>query len=94
MLDYSQLLVGVVPLVAVIFGLVEFSKSLGLKGNALTIFSLVLGLAFGMAYKIAETGVPVGFASWFAAVVFGLALGLVASGFYDFADKRLPKTGP
>jgi hypothetical protein len=94
MFDYSSLLVGVVPLVAVIFGLVEFSKSLGLKGIALTIFSMILGLAFGIAYKIAETGIPTLFGGWFATIVFGLALGLVASGFYDFADSRMPRVGP
>ena len=60
----------------------------------LTVFSLVLGLAFGMAYKIAESGLPVSFAGWFAVIVFGLALGLVASGFYDFANKRMPRVGP
>jgi hypothetical protein len=94
MFDYANLLVGVVPLVVVIFGLVEFSKSMGLSGKALTIFSLLLGCAFGSAYKIAESGLPASFAGWFALLVFGLALGLVASGFYDFANKRFPKTGP
>ena len=94
MTDLSQLLVGGIPLLIVIFGLVEFSKTLGLKGNWLTIFSLFLGLAFGFAYKIAESGIPASFAGWFVMVVFGLALGLITSGFYDFADKRLPKVGP
>jgi len=31
------------------------------------------------------------FAGWFSTVVFGLMLGLVASGLYDFADTRMPK---
>ena len=94
MIDLTQLLVGGVPLLIVIFGLVEFSKSLGLKGNLLTCFSLLLGLLFGFAYKIAETGLPTTFAGWFVMVVFGLALGLITSGFYDFADKRLPRLSP
>jgi hypothetical protein len=94
MTDLTQLLVGGVPLVLVIFGLVEFSKSLGLSGKWLTIFSLLLGLAFGFAYKIAEAGVPTAFSGWFVMIVFGLALGLITSGFYDFADKRFPKVGP
>jgi hypothetical protein len=91
MFDISNLLVGVVPLVAVIFGLVEFSKSLGLNGRALTVFSLVLGLVFGLGYKLAVVGVPGNYAGWFEAVVFGLAIGLVTSGFYDFANARFPK---
>ena len=36
----------------------------------------------------------VAFNGWFVLVVFGLALGLTASGFYDFANKRFPKIGP
>lgn len=93
MFDFSTLLVAGLSLIIVIFGLVEFSKSLGLKGKALTIFSMLLGVIFGIAYKISETGViPTEFAGWFAVIVFGLALGLVASGFYDFADSRFPKT--
>ena len=91
MSDFTSLLVGGIPLMIVIFGLVEFSKSLGLTGKALTVFSLILGLLFGIAYQIAASGVPVGFAGWFGILVYGLALGLVTSGFYDFADSRLPK---
>jgi hypothetical protein len=86
-----NLLVGSIPLMAVIFGLVEFAKSLGLGGKKLSVISLVLGLIFGVGYQLATSGMPVGFAPWFAVVIFGLALGLVTSGFYDFADSRWPK---
>lgn len=89
--DISSLLVASIPLLAVIFGLVEFSKSLGLSGKALTVFSLILGLLFGLAFRIAMLGLPVAFSGWFEAVVFGLAIGLVASGFYDFANSRFPR---
>ncbi len=90
----AMLVVGSIPLTIVIFGLVEFSKSLGLSGKGLTILSLVLGLAFGVAYQISTAGVPAGFAGWFTVVIFGLALGLVTSGFYDFANSRMPAIGP
>jgi hypothetical protein len=91
MTDFTQLLIGGIPLLAVIFGLVEFIKSFGLKGNWLTVTSLLLGLAFGIAYRFAVDGVPLGFAAWFAVIIFGLCLGLITSGFYDFANKRFPK---
>jgi hypothetical protein len=94
MTDLTQLLVGGIPLLVVIFGLVEFSKTFGLSGRWLTLVSLLLGIAFGVAYKIATEGVPVGFAGWFVMLIFGLALGLITSGFYDFANQRMPKTGP
>jgi hypothetical protein len=90
MIDYSQLLVGAVPLVVVVFGLVEFVKSLGLTGRWLTVTSLLLGLVFGIAYRVSADGVPVGFGPWFTVVFFGIALGLIASGFYDFANDRFP----
>ena len=89
-MNFDTLLVGSIPLIAVIFGLVEFFKSLGLKGRALTITSLLFGVAFGIAYQITAGGVPATFPGWFEAVIFGLAIGLVASGFYDFANSRWP----
>lgn len=94
MIDLNSMLVGGVPLFIVIFGLVEFSKSLGLAGKKLTVFSLLLGLIFGVAFQLANGGIPAGFAGWFTVAVFGLALGLVASGFYDFANSRIPKVNP
>ena len=94
MTDFTQLLVGGIPLLLVIFGLVEFAKSLGLTGRWLTVTSLLLGLVFGIAYRFAVDGTPVGFAAWFVVIVFGLALGLITSGFYDFANKRFPRVTP
>lgn len=88
MIDLTKLLVGGIPLLLVIFGLVEFTKTLGLKGRWLTITSMLLGTAFGIAYRFTQGAPPGGFASWFIVIVFGLALGLITSGFYDFADKR------
>ncbi len=92
MFDLSSLLVGSIPLMVIVFGLVEFVKSLGFTGKVLTVVSMVLGIIFGMAYQIAASGLPVGFPGWFAVIIFGLAIGLVASGFYDFANARWPKT--
>ncbi len=89
-MDVTTLMVGGIPLVAVIFGLIEALKSLGLKGRWLALVSLLLGLILGILYKIAASGMPVGYAAWFAVVIFGLALGLITSGFYDFADARFP----
>ena len=56
MSEITSVVVGSVPLMAVIFGLVEFSKSLGLAGKKLTIISMLLGVAFGVAYQIAVSG--------------------------------------
>ena len=90
MTDFNALLVGGIPLVVVIFGLVEFIKSLGLAGKPLTIVSLALGLIFGLAYQVSVNGIPIAYGGWFEAVIFGLAIGLVTSGFYKFVDDRFP----
>jgi hypothetical protein len=89
-MNFDTLMVGSIPLM-VVFGLVEIIKSFGLKGNILTVVSLLLGLAFGIAYQVAQTGTPFGFAAWFTVIMFGLLIGLVASGFYKFASDRFPK---
>lgn len=89
MFDFSTLLVSGIPLVVVIFGLIEFIKSLGAGGKLLTIISMLLGVVFGFAYQL-SLAMPTGFAGWFGVAVFGLGLGLVASGFYKFIDSRLP----
>ncbi len=90
MMDFSTLLVAGIPLTVVVFGLVEMVKSLGLKGAWLTLISLLTGLTFGAAYQIAQAGLPGDFGGWFAVVVFGLTLGLVASGFYKWSNARFP----
>jgi len=90
MQDFSTLLIGGIPLIAVIFGLIEFLKVFGLKDRVLTICSLLLGLILGVAYKL-TLGLPVDYAGWMAVIFFGLAIGLTTSGIYDFLNTRFPK---
>lgn len=94
MFDISVLLVKGIPLVAVIFALVEVIKSFGLSGKIVTLLSMLLGILFGIAYQIAEVGMPAGFSGWFEVVIFGLMLGLIASGFYKFIGDRVERTVP
>jgi len=79
-----------IPLVFVVFGLVEFAKKMGLAGKAATVGSLVIGTAIGIGYQL-TLGVPAVYAGWFSAGFYGVALGLTASGVYDFVDARAPK---
>ena len=83
-MDFTQYLVAGVPLVLVVLGLVEWVKSLGLTGVAVKFVSMAIGLVLGIGYQL-SIAVPIGFSGWFDASVFGLALGLVASGIYDAA---------
>jgi hypothetical protein len=89
-MDFNNLLVGTIPLMLVIFGLVEFIKSFGISGKPLTILSMLLGVAFGIAYQFYLVGFPLVYSGWFEIIIFGLAIGLAASGFYKFVNNRIP----
>lgn len=83
-----------VPLLFVVLGLVEWIKGVGLKDPVwIRVASMLVGLLFGGGYMIAEAGVPDAFAGWFALVVYGIGLGLVASGIYDVGGALLEKVG-
>lgn len=82
--DFSPLLI-----LAMIFGLVEFFKKLGVQGNASMIMSMALGVALGVLFQVAELYPQINV--WFQIGVFGVLFGLAASGFYDFANKRWPQ---
>jgi uncharacterized membrane protein YeaQ/YmgE (transglycosylase-associated protein family) len=88
-MDIVNAVVGGVPLILVVFALVEFSKSLGATGKLLTILSFALGFAFSFAY-IATKAMPVDPFGWFTAVVVGVIFGATASGSYDFINARFP----
>ena len=91
MLNLQEILVAGVPLLLVVIGLVEWVKKINVPSNALPFVSMGIGLVLGGCYQIAENGVPVDFAGWFAVIVFGLAIGLVASGLFD-AAKNIVKS--
>jgi hypothetical protein len=80
-MEFDQIVNGI-PLLFVVMGLVELSKSFGAQGKALTAISFGIGLIIGLLYQV-SLGLPVGFAEWFGSAFFALALGLVTSKVYD-----------
>lgn len=90
-MDFSNAIVAGIPLVLVVIGLVEWIKRFGVQGAALNVASLLIGLVAGIAYQI-STAMPGDFSGWFGAAIYGLALGLVASGLYD-AGKSIVSGG-
>lgn len=82
---FKDAVVAGVPLLVVVIGLVQYIKGFGLSGVAVKVLSLLVGTLLGIGYKF-STVPPVDFAGWFAALIFGLALGLVASGVYEVAN--------
>jgi len=80
-MEWNEIVNGI-PLIFVVMGLVELAKVVWGKWKALTGISVGIGLALGVLYQI-SLGVPVDFAGWFGAAIYGLALGITASGVYN-----------
>lgn len=83
---FENVAVAGIPLLAIVIGLVQFIKQFGLSGNIVRVVSMVVGLLLGIGYQC-SIAVPADFAGWFSVGVFGVGLGLVASGLYDAAQK-------
>ena len=101
---FLQAAVKGVPLLFVVFGLVEWAKRLtkkdgtqAINGNGLLVLSLALGLFFGSGFMIMSERPPesldwyVLFVYWFGVGVYGIAIGLVASGLYDLIKGLISK---
>lgn len=90
---------GGIPLILIVFCGVAFMRKVGVPSVYLPYASLLWGLVLGGGYQLAA-GVPSTFAGWFALVIYGLALGFLASLFYDemkrvidrLLEKYFPKT--
>ena len=80
-MEWNEVVNGI-PLIFVVMGLVELAKVFGASGKLLTGISVGIGLVLGVLYQI-SLGAPVDFAGWFGAAVYGLALGITASGVYS-----------
>lgn len=93
-----------VPLVLVIIGLVYWFKSFKradgsrlFTGNQLLVISMLIGLVLGGLYMMTQTRPPTGdwwliMGYWFAVWVYGLMMGIVASGLYEVAKGFVEKT--
>jgi len=91
--DFSTALINGIPLLLLVMGLVAMIKQLGISGNKLVIASLVVGLVMGVLYQL-SLGVEATFTAWFGAVVYGIALGLTASGLVFQVNRWVEKVQP
>jgi len=82
-MDIGSLFWGGIPIVLLIQGLVSFLKTkLGVKGEWLTVSSLLIGTLFGFLSRLESAGEPTTWQGWLAMGGYGLVCGLVASGSY------------
>ena len=88
--SFADAVVNGVPLLFVNFGLVAWVKAMGLRGQALTATAFVVGIVLGVLYQFSLAPL-IGFAAWFGAVIYGLGLGIVASGVYKGIESATGK---
>jgi hypothetical protein len=89
MMDLENFVLNPVTLLVIVFGLVEFVKQLGAKGQGLRVISMGFGFALAVIFKLRELYPDWGM--WIEVGFFGLAIGLAASGVYGYLNERLPK---
>jgi len=77
-----------IPLVVLVLAFVEWVKRFGIRGNTLNAISMAIGVLIGVAYWYAQAPL-ITFGDWFGAIVYGLVLGLIASGVYDAARSAI-----
>lgn len=79
-----------VLIVALVMGLVEFSKKLGVQGKASIGMSMFFGVVLGAVYYLGQWIYP-GLNDWLGVVIGSLIFGLAACGLWDmgksFTDK-------
>ena len=91
MFDPNEILSNGVPLLVLVFGLVEFFKSLfELEGKKVTVLSACMGALVLVAFELRGI-VPEPYGQVFDIVIKSITFGLAASGYYKFSAQRLPK---
>jgi hypothetical protein len=78
------------PLIGIVMAIVEWFKKFGVTGNWSILVSMLAGIGMGVGYQFATTP-PVVFADWFTMFIYGLVLGLTASGVYDVGKTLVTK---
>lgn len=92
-MDFGNLVndvIGNTGLLLLILGLVEWVRQLNVRGIALRISSMVIGIVFGGAALAAQAG---GFPTDYPGIAYlvfaGLLFGLIASGIVDLSGRLL-----
>jgi hypothetical protein len=88
-----EILAGSGFLIAVILSVVEWIKTTKLPPVFYPYASMGVGLIFGIAY-MAYRGPLITFADWFIAALYGIVLGLIASGLFKLGSTLARKAQP
>src|SRR5512147_2571396 len=91
-MDILDFALNPVTLLPIVFGCVEFAKSIGVEGNKLRWISMILGIVLAMVFQMKDL-FPES-SPYIQLIFFGIAVGLAASGVYSFLNKRVPAIQP
>lgn len=101
--SFAKVAVQGVPLLFVVMGVVEYCKKFKNKdgtpkfnGNVILLISMGWGLLIGSGYMITQTRPPaedwwIIFIYWFGVAIYGIAMGLIASGLFDVIKNIVEK---
>lgn len=87
-MDITDFVLNPITLLTLVFGVVEFIKSLGVEGNQLRWFSMGTGIILAVVFQLSEFFPNI--SPYVYIVFFGIAVGLASSGVYSFLNNRLP----
>jgi len=94
MFDFTEFVNDVLPttaaLLPLVMAIVTYLGKLGVQGKLQLVSSLLTGLVLGGASMYFQI-VPVTGVDWFATVLYGLVLGLSASGVYEVGKDLVEK---
>lgn len=85
-IDFSNAIIAGIPLFWLVMALVTLWGKLGITGKWQLLSSLVTGAIIGIAYQASIMTLAT-WQDWFGAIVYGLALGLTATGVYETVKK-------
>ena len=93
-LDLTSALVAGIPLMLIVIGVVQYVKEkLSWTGTGVEVFALLFGVVMGFLYQMYITEEIVwAFRFIFEGVIYGLAVGLVATGIYKFYHQETRET--
>lgn len=84
--------IGGIGVAALIFGIVEAAKGLGISGKGSQLLALIVGFVLtGTSQAITSGMIPTDIVPYVELVVTSLAGGLAAMGYYDFIKKKVLK---
>jgi len=86
--ELPQFIVAGIPLIIIVFAIVEEVKAYGVTGKILRLVSLLVGFFMAFLFQLATGDLPTDVAGWVTLVVVGIVYGLTASGAFDFIDAR------